>query len=141
MLKRTSIVMMIGLGLLAASSRIQADDSAKVEGDLKAMQGEWVSKDDSGETTWKFQGDRLSVKAPGRAYEFVIKIKADAKPEKHLDFTATDDSPAAKGSKAAGIYKFDGEKLMICFAAPEADRPREFKTEFPNSFTFELKKK
>ncbi len=29
-------------------------DDVKVEGDLKKMQGEWVSMDDQGESTWTF---------------------------------------------------------------------------------------
>ena len=126
--------------------RIGGDDDkgkeTKVEGDLKKIQGEWVSKDDMGESTWTFKGDRLSIKAPGRNYEIAIKLDSKAEPEKHMDFTVLEDSPNASGSKAEGIYKLtDDGKLLICFGSPEASRPKEFKTDFGSSFAFELKKK
>jgi len=53
-----------------------------------------------------------------------------------------EDSPNAKGSRAEGIYKLDGEgKMLICFGSPDGSRPKEFKTDFGSSFSFELKKK
>ena len=120
----------------------QADDKvAEISGDLKKVQGEWLSKDDQGESTWSFKGNKLSLKTPTRAYEISIKLEAEAKPEKTIDFHVSDTSPDAKGTKAEGIYKFDGEKLLICFGGQEAGRPKEFKMDFPNAFLYELKKK
>lgn len=112
------------------------------KGDLKIMQGEWVSKDDNGDSTWKFEGDKLTLKAPGRTYEIVVKLDEAAKPFKTIELNASEDSPNAKGFKGPGIYKLDGEKtLTICFGASNS-RPTEFKTDFAAStFTFELKKK
>jgi uncharacterized protein (TIGR03067 family) len=107
------------------------------KGDLKKMQGAWTSKDDSGEATWTFQGDRLSLKAPGREYEITIKLDEAAKPEKVIDLDVLESSPNAKGTKSQGIYKFDGEdKLTICFG-PES-RPKDFDADFMSSFAFEL---
>ena len=55
---------------------VAADEGAevKIEGDLKTMQGEWVSKDDQGESVWKFKGEHVSLKTPTRAYEMTIKV-------------------------------------------------------------------
>jgi uncharacterized protein (TIGR03067 family) len=146
----TVLSMVVGLSLtLAAVPCARArggdgqDKEIKVEGDLKKMQGEWLSKDEQGaESTWTFKGDRLSIKAPGRGYEIMIKLDPKAAPEKHMDFAVRDDSPNAMGSKAEGIYKFtDDGKLLVCFSSPEGSRPKEFKTDFGSSFSFELKKK
>jgi uncharacterized protein (TIGR03067 family) len=120
------------------------DDSTKVkiEGDLKTIQGEWVSKDDQGESVWKFKGDHVSLKTPTRAYEITIKLNAKGEPEKHIDFDVLDDSPNAKGYKAQGIYKLteDGT-LKICFGDGDSGRPKEFKTDFGKTFAFDLKRK
>jgi uncharacterized protein (TIGR03067 family) len=111
------------------------------KGDLKAMQGTWVSKDEQGESTWVFKGDRVSLKTPNRAYELTVKLDADAKPAKSIDFHALDDSPNAKGADGKAVYKFDGEALSICMAIGENGRPTEFKNDFPNCVLFELKRK
>ncbi len=129
-----------------SDGRAHADDTktkgANIEGDLKKIQGEWVSKDDMGESSWIFKDDRVSIKAPGRSYEITIKLDSKAEPEKHMDFTVLEDSPNASGSKALGIYKLtDDGKLLICFGGPDASRPKEFKTDFGTAFSFELKKK
>ena len=112
------------------------------KGDLKAFQGEWISKDEMlGESTWIFKDDKLSLKGGDRAYEMTIKLDSNAKPEKTIDFDVLDSSPNAKGVKSPGIYKFDGETLKICFAGTDSPRPKEFKSEFPMAFSVELKKK
>jgi uncharacterized protein (TIGR03067 family) len=149
--RRNSMVVSVFVGLslalgAARTARAGGDDDktkeTKLEGDLKKIQGEWVSKDDMGESTWTFKGDRLSIKTTDRAYEITITLDAKAKPEKHMDFTVLEDSPNAKGTKAEGIYKLtDDGKLLICFAPAEGNRPTEFKTDFGTSFSFELKKK
>jgi len=68
------------LGLAVAVATGSRGDETKVDGDLKALQGVWVSQNDQGETTRVFKGSHLSVKAPGRAYEFTIKLDSVAKP-------------------------------------------------------------
>ncbi|APW62109.1 TIGR03067 domain-containing protein [Paludisphaera borealis] len=132
------VVLLIAGAALGASSFA---DEPKVEGDLKSLQGEWVSKDSQGESFWTFKGNHLSIKTPDRAYEITITLDPKQTPEKHIDFEVLDDSPNAKGTKAAGIYKLDGEEVKIAFAGPDAERPTEYKTDPVNSFAFELKKK
>jgi uncharacterized protein (TIGR03067 family) len=128
---------------LSASLTARAEDP-KIEGDLKTLQGDWVSKDDQGnESKWTFKGDKLSLKAhPDREYTITIKLDDKAKPEKTIEFAVSEDSKNAKGFKAPGIYKFDGEKkVSICFGADGKDRPKEFKTDMQTQFSFDLTKK
>jgi uncharacterized protein (TIGR03067 family) len=138
--------MVIGLVLHDGSQRLALAESTaeepKIEGDLKRMQGEWVSKDEQGESVWKFKGEHVSLKTPTRAYEMLIKVNSKGEPEKHIDFDVQEDSPNAKGYKAEGIYKFtDDDTLKICFADGDSGRPKEFKTDFGKQFSFDLKKK
>ena len=142
----------LGAGVLAALGLTSAltvrgddakkDDKKEIDGDLKKMQGEWVSKDDQGESTWKFKDDKLSIKTPDRAYEITLKLDSKAKPHSSLDMKVSDDSPNAKGVDSPAIYKFDGDKkLAICMAGQSGVRPTEFKSDFPNTVLFELTKK
>jgi uncharacterized protein (TIGR03067 family) len=126
----------------AVSAASGLADEPKVEGDLKALQGEWVSKDAQGESFWTFKGNRLSIKTPDRAYEIAVTLDPKQTPEKHMDFEVLDESPNAKGTKAAGIYKIEDDgSVRIAFAGAGAERPTEYKTDPANSFAFELKKK
>lgn len=136
-------IVMLG-AMLPGAQRAGAEEPAKtaeLKGDLKAFQGTWVSKDDTGESTWVFKGDHVSIKTPTRAYEMTAKLDSEAKPEKSIEFTVLEDSPNSKGAKGAAIYKISGDTASICMAIGDGGRPTEFKTDFPNSVNFELKKK
>lgn len=129
--------------LMIAHFGAQAAEPAPQDekGDLKALQGAWISKDDSGESTWTFKGNTLSLKTPGREYEIVIKLDEASKPHKAIDFDVDKESPNAAGYKATGIYKLDGDKLSICFGEEQSGRPKEFEGDFMSTFLFELTKK
>src|SRR5271157_232787 len=103
----------------------------KIEGDLKTMQGQWISKDgQAGESVWNFKEEHVSLKTPTRAYEMSIKLNPKGEPEKHIDFDVSEKSPNAKGYKAQGIYKFTGDgTLKICYVAGDSGRTKECKTE------------
>ena len=115
------------------------------QGDLKLLQGDWITKDEGGnESKWTFKGDKVVLKAqPGdREYTMTIKLDDKAKPDKTLDFAVSDDSKNAKGFKSPGIYKFDGDKkATFCFSADGKTRPTEYKTDLPVSVSVELVKK
>jgi uncharacterized protein (TIGR03067 family) len=131
--------MLLGMGLATAFA-----DEPKIQGDLKAMQGEWVTKDEKTgeESVWKFDGEHVTLKTPNRSYDMRIKVNSEGKPEKHIDFDVSDKSPNAKGYRAQGIYKLaDDGTFKICFSDGEAGRPKEFKTDFGKSFAFDLKRK
>jgi uncharacterized protein (TIGR03067 family) len=129
------------LGLLAFA--LPGVHGEEPKGDLKKMQGPWVSKDEQGaESTWTFKDDKLTIKAPGRDYEIKIKVEDEAKPEKAIDLDVLESSPNAKGYTAAGIYKFEGDDtLTICFASAEEGRPKDYTADFMNTFTFTMKRK
>ncbi len=115
----------------------------EITGDLKTMQGEWVSRDGQGnESVWSFKREHVSLKTPTRGYEMTIKLNSRAEPEKQIDFDVLENSPNAKGYKARGIYRFTSDgTLKICFSNGDSGRPKEFKTDFGNSFAFDLKKR
>lgn len=116
--------------------------SKDAENDLKKMRGEWVSRDDAGESTWKFQGNKLSIKTPSRMYEITLTLDPKAKPRPTVDLKVGEDSPNARGTTGLAIYKFEGEKkLLICMGAGDAERPTEFKSDFPKIILFELTRK
>lgn len=111
-----------------ALPRAFADDE-KVDGDLKKMQGQWSTKaGNGGKVTYTIDGKRLKVVAPSRTYEIVLTLVEDAKPEKTIDFKIIEAPEDAKGQTSKGIYKFDGEKFVFCFA-PQGDRPAKYEME------------
>ena len=126
---------------LAWAQSAPADDPKPKEltGDAKALQGTWTSKDEQGESTWVFDGEKLKLETPSRKYTIVWKLNAEAKPIKTLDLDATGDSPNAPGYKGQCIYKLEGDKLTICMGTEE--RPTEFKNDFPSMVLFELTRK
>lgn len=136
-------MIVVGICTVGSSAAAPLDDPKPddLKGDLKAVQGRWVSKDESGESTWTFKGGKLLLETPSRKYEIVIKLDDEAKPLKTIDFDVEKDSPNAAGIKAKGIYKLEGDKLTICFGGPEGDRPTEFAGDFQSTFLFELTKK
>lgn len=136
-----AVVLALGFGFGVGPRAGRADEKAEVKGDLKALQGEWVSKDEQGESTWVFKGDHCSIKTPSRGYEMPVSLDGAARPEKSIDFKVLDDSPNAKGANGKAIYKIDGAKVVICMGVGDGDRPREFKNDFPQTVLFELKKK
>ena len=133
--------LMLGVALLARADEPKKDKDKELVGDMKAFQGEWVSKDDAGESTWKFDGDKLHLKTPTREYKITLTIDEKAKPSKTMEMKVADDSPNSKGALGKAIYKVDGRKMSVCFGVGE-DRPTEFKTDFNGGqFSFDMEKK
>jgi uncharacterized protein (TIGR03067 family) len=113
-------------GLLASATALRADEALDKE--LKTLEGEWTVKSGSGEeVSYKFQGDKLEVKAPSRSYKMTVKIDPAAKPEKTIDFHIDEAPDDAKGKTSKGIYKFedDNNNFVFCMR-PEGDRPGKY---------------
>ena len=91
-------------------------------GDLKAMQGTWTSKDDSGESTWEFKGDKLSIKTPTRAYEktcgppFVLDTGSiPSKPSRWrgMDTPSSSCEPSGASSRMASYSGFGALSVTL----------------------------
>jgi len=131
------------LALVASlfSSTVVADDAAKSSA-LKAIQGTWAtSENDSIDAKWEFKGEILKASVNGMEYVGKIKVDDQAKPHSTLDIELTDGPEDAKGKTAKGLFKLDGEKLVIAVATPGRDRPKDFEPVPDEVYLFEMKKK
>ena len=131
------------LALVASlfSSAVVADDAAKSPA-LKAIQGTWAtSENDSIDAKWEFKGETLKASVNGMEYVGKIKVDDKAKPHSTLDIELTDGPEDAKGKTAKGVYKLDGEKLVIAVSTPGRDRPKDFEPVPDEVYLFEMKKK
>ena len=116
------------VALIVPFASLRADDD-KIEGDLKKIQGRWSAPaGDGGKVKYTVEGKKLKVVAPSRTYEMTLTLDSEAKPDKTIDFKIVESPDDAKGNTSKGIYKFDGEKFVFCFA-PQGDRPTKFETE------------
>ncbi len=127
--RRPWIVLALAALIVAPALPGAFADDEKVDGDLKKMQGKWSTKAGNGDkVTYTVDGKKLKVVAPTRTYEIVLTLVEDAKPEKTIDFKIVEAPEDAKGQTSKGIYKFDGDKFVFCFA-PQGDRPAKFEME------------
>jgi uncharacterized protein (TIGR03067 family) len=128
MTKRLWIAATLAALLVPFAALRAADD--KAEGDLKKLAGKWTAPSANGDDkiSYTFDGKKLKVVAPSRTYEMVVTLDPEAKPEKSIDFKIVEGPDDAKGNTSKGIYKFDGEKFVFCFA-PMGDRPTKFEME------------
>ncbi len=100
------------------------DDAIK--GDLKALQGAWSAKSESGEVSYTFEGKTLKVDAPSRRYTITVTLDETAKPHKSIDMKINEAPEDAKGKTSKGIYKIEGaDSVVICFSGM-GERPTEF---------------
>ena len=130
----------LGAGAIGMTGVATAEDK-KVEETLKALQGNWVSTENSGfDSSWAFSGDDLKSSVNGN--EYVCKVSADpsAKPHATVDLVIKDGPEGAKGQTSKAIYKLDGEKLILCVALPGRNRPNDFEQVDDEAYLFELKK-
>jgi len=132
---------MVACCVLAAATGLLADDAA-VQKDLKHLEGEWSYKDENGgEVTYKFKGDKLSVRAPNRSYRMTVKLNPAANPEKTIDFHVDEGPEDAKGKTTKGIYKFEGDDIFIFCIRPEGDRPTKYEQSGYEQILSTLKRK
>ncbi|MSR54844.1 MAG: TIGR03067 domain-containing protein [Gemmataceae bacterium] len=135
------VTLTLGLlaGTLVAAPRPK-DEKAK--DDLKKFEGNWsfASWQHSGiplnatsldSAKWSVKGDKYTFEISGTKEEGTLKLDSSGKVATiELRITAGSD----EGSTQVGIYKFDGEALVFCFARPGVkERPTEFVTSEDNS--------
>jgi uncharacterized protein (TIGR03067 family) len=134
-----------GLALLALSAALPrysvAADETPASPALKALEGTWVTSENSDvEAKWVFKGETLEASVNGMDYVGKVKVDEKAKPHPTLDIELSDGPGDVKGKTSRGIYKLDGEKLVITVSMPGLDRPKEFETVPDEAHLFELKK-
>ncbi len=142
---RTSMRLM-GMALAAAivtgSGARGEDEKTALSGDLKRLQGTWVSTaDNSQESRWVFEGKKVKSTAGGRDYVCQVTLDPKATPHKTIDFLVTEGADDSAGKTSRGIYKLEGDKLTICVADPgEGSRPAQFKAVEEEIYLFDLKR-
>jgi uncharacterized protein (TIGR03067 family) len=124
--------------ILPFTAILKADDAA-VSGDLKKLQGTWVTPtgaEISGR--WTFEGATLKAKVNEAEYTCAITLDSKATPAT-IDLAVKEGVGAGELSK--GIYKFDGDNLVLCVTRPgDPSRPTEFKQVDDQSYLFTLMK-
>jgi uncharacterized protein (TIGR03067 family) len=122
----------LAMAMIMGIATLVPAQEPRPEGDLKKLQGDWVSsnKDGTQESHWTFKGNRPSLKTPTRNYRMTIELVPTKDPKKAVNFRVDDDSPNAPKAFVKGIYRFDSnDSLERCAADREADRPTSFKVE------------
>ena len=129
---------------------LKRENAKDAKTDAELIQGAWVVV--TGEVHGKpipeqmlksltlvFNGDKIDIRHEDKKGESkgesTFKIDQAKKP-KAIDFKGAERHPAL------GIYRFDGEILVLCWAEPERPRPEDFATSNENRSTLlRLKRK
>jgi uncharacterized protein (TIGR03067 family) len=126
--------------LVGAPALVQGDDKA-LKGDLKSLQGTWVSEIGP-ESEWIFEDNNLKATVNGMFYQCLVTLDEKGKPQREINIKITGGAADGLGKQSKGIYKLDGETLKLCIGLPgEETRPTEFETEDGKYYAFELTKK
>jgi uncharacterized protein (TIGR03067 family) len=121
--------------LALATGPLTADDKEAAKKELKKLQGDWKplkSEDDgrvmTGGDPIIVEGDKLSLVIRDRI-TFVGRVKLDPRADpRTIDWEITE-GPGVVGKTYRGIYRWDGEKLEVCWSpVGAAERPRKFTT-------------
>lgn len=111
-----------------------AQESPKFEWtDQEIILGAWsvTHVEREGERTpyrqkWIFQKDTLNWYSPGRSNLLKYKLNPETNPKQiDAEVIGGNFGSAPNGTKFLGIYKFTGNKLVVCFGKG-TDRPKEF---------------
>jgi uncharacterized protein (TIGR03067 family) len=141
-------LLILGVGLILAADAPKKEEAAK---ELEKFQGTWTlvaveangqkaSEEDlkKGEVTLVVKDDKFTLKTAQGNFEGSLKLDPAKKP-KAYDAKGTD--PGGKTQESVGIYKFDGDKLTVCFALLGKERPTEFKAEAGSDAIMEVFKR
>jgi uncharacterized protein (TIGR03067 family) len=112
MMRRAQLCALITV--LAWISTVTADNKQ----DQAMMQGTWQDDVDK-EASVVIEGDTMKLLS-GKAVLSTLKFELDAsKSPGRIDFTIAEGM--GKGEKMLGIYKFEGDKLVITYPLPSFD--------------------
>jgi uncharacterized protein (TIGR03067 family) len=125
---------LIGLALCTGLVAAADPPADQVKKELEKFQGTWKPEkvEFNGEPppgnlvetmSLVIEGNKLTLKGGGRSEDTTFDIDPTKKP------ATIDVTHKQKSETAMGIYKFDGEKLTMCWAEPKAEaRPTEFES-------------
>ena len=115
------------LPVAMAQEKKEKKDQEAIQGSWKVVKLERHGKVNTGafrEDTWIFKDDELSMVGKDKTFaKAAFKLDPSKKP-KSIEMPITDG--ASKGKTRLGIYRIDGDKLMICHGE---ERPKEFSGE------------
>jgi len=134
-----SLALWASLSLTGGVTSALGDEKSAADA-LKALQGTWNSDADGIDSTWTFTAEKLKANINGQEYACKVKIDPAAKPHSTVDLAIEEGPDGSQGKDSKGIYKFDGEKLVLCVSLPGKDRPKEFEQSPDEAYLFVLKK-
>lgn len=145
----SALVAVFALAVATAGAQDKKEDKkAPLEGTYvivgleingKALPEDLIAKAPEAERTIRITADQLIATKSGKEDPATYKIDATKKPAE-IDVTS---KKGDKEEKSYGIYKVEGDKLILCVAETEnaKDRPKDFKTEGGKAVLLTLKKK
>jgi uncharacterized protein (TIGR03067 family) len=133
-MKTFRALLLVGLAAFSLSLAL-ADNNDAAKKDIAALQGEWAMVSGSADgfpmpeamiprLKRVCKGDEITVTANG---QLIMKAKITVDPSqkpKIIDYEVT--GGPNQGKKQLGIYELDGDTFKSCFAAPDAERPKDF---------------
>ncbi|MDG3006764.1 hypothetical protein [Paludisphaera mucosa] len=109
---------------------------------LKSLQGDWTSREDAEiQADWTIKDDTIKVTVNGTEYAGKVVVDDAAKPHPALTIEIKEGPGDAAGQSAKGVYKLDGEKLLVNIGAPGQDRPTDLNPGGTDVYLFSLTKK
>jgi len=115
-MNRFALLSLFAFGAVAMSAPVPKE--LKVQPDVERMRGAW--KVDNGGSYWVFQGEKLfaggTATPQENGYNYAIALRP-GRNGGEFDLTG--------GSTFAGIYKFVGDDLIVCYAGGTV-RPTDF---------------
>jgi uncharacterized protein (TIGR03067 family) len=140
----------------SSPSNPSADDKQRAQGTWVPVKVEALppeaapTEEELKKFSGRLDGDLLTLTIPGKEKEYALVTIDGRKSPGWVDFTESDETgsikpkaaPGAKGpagggagdvppSRLLGIYKFEGDQLVIAVGSPEGRRPTEFKAVAP----------
>ena len=141
------------VGLVTAWASAAADDKP-ADADKAALQGTWqtVASEVNGEKEAEdrskqyqvvLEGDKMTITREGNTVmKGSYKLDAAQTPRRlDLKIVENPNDADAVGKTLEGIYEVKGEDLKWCFALPDRERPKAFKTEADSGQVFATLKK